>query len=63
MNLYSIRGTDGKTVKDAGFFASKTEAKAVRDERNGGTTAELAKEDKKPQFFVTKGPDHIHYEA
>ena len=62
MNLYSIRAADGKSVKEAGFFASKVEAKLARDELNGGTTAELLKEDKKAKFFVAKGPDHIHYE-
>lgn len=62
MNLYAIRGTDGKIVKDAGFFASKTEAKATRDEMNGGKPADLQKEDKHPKVFVTRGPDHIHYE-
>lgn len=62
MNLYAIRGTDGKTIKDAGFFASKAEAKVVRDEMNGGKPAELAKTDKHAKFFVTTGPDHIHYD-
>ena len=38
MNLYAIRGNDGKIVKDAGFFASKSEAKTTRDEMYGGMT-------------------------
>jgi len=62
MNLFSIRGTDGKTVKDAGFFATKAEAKVARDELNKGKPAELAKDKKKPQFFVAVGPDHFRYE-
>lgn len=62
MNLFSIRGTDGKTVKTAGFFPSKPEAKKVRDELNGGTLAELAKADKNPQFFVSIGPDHFRHD-
>jgi hypothetical protein len=61
MNLYSVRAADGKTVKDSGFFATKAEAKVARDELNGGTTADLLKEDKKPKFFVAKGPEHIHF--
>ena len=59
MNLFSIRGTDGKTVKDAGFFATKAEAKLARDELNGGKPADLTKEDKKAKFFVATGPDHF----
>lgn len=57
MNLFAIK-TDGKIVKDAGYFASKAEAKKARDEANGGTPAELLKEDKHPKYFVTWGPDH-----
>lgn len=61
MNLYAIRSADGKINRDAGFFKTKTEAKKARNELNGGTPAELAKKDKSPKFFVTLGPDHIHY--
>lgn len=61
MNLYSIRAANGHTVKETGSFASKVDAKKARDELNGGTTAELLKDDKKAQFFVTKGSDHINY--
>lgn len=60
MNLYAIRSADGKINKDAGFFPSKPEAKKVRDELNGGTPAELVKEDKHAKFFITRGPDHVH---
>lgn len=63
MNLYTIRGTDGKAVKEAGFFASKMDAKIVRDQMNGGKPAELAKESKHAKFFITRGPDNIHYES
>ena len=62
MKLYAIRGTDGKTVKDAGFFASKAEAKKARDELNEGKPAELAKTSKHLKFFITTGPDHFRYE-
>lgn len=63
MKLYCIRTNDGKIVKDSGFFASKVEAKKSRDELNEGTPAELAKQEKHPKFFITRGPDNIHYEA
>lgn len=62
MNLYAIRSADGKTVKDSGFFASKVDAKKARDELNGGKPADLAKEDKHAKFFITRGPDHVHFE-
>lgn len=63
MKLYGVRTEDGKYVKDVGFFAAKADAKKVRDELNGGTPAALTKEDKAPKYFVTKGPDHPHYEG
>jgi hypothetical protein len=62
MKLYGIRTNDGKIVKDVGFFITKVEAKKSRDELNEGTTAELAKKEKNPKFFVTYGPDHFRYE-
>lgn len=63
MKLYAIRTADGHVNKDAGFFEGKSEAKKVRDELNGGTPAELTKQEKHAKYFITRGPDNFRYTA
>lgn len=41
------------------FFDAKADAKAKRNELNGGTPAELVKAEKPVKYTVTIGPEHL----
>lgn len=58
MKLFTLRTAEGTTDF---YFSNKAEAKAKRNELNGGTPAELKKAEKPVKYFVTYGPEHRVY--